>query len=146
MHSATFPEIFSFLDFFFPFQTLILFAYKVSKRLAQGYEGVNSLDQACKQHDIAYSKFKNTKERNLHDDNLAQEASRIALDANEPDYVRKDARLVTGIMGMKSRFGMGVTTKGGRVALKMAEDFQPQATATPPKTAVKKKKAPKPLQ
>ena len=37
---------------------------KVQKRLKEGYKGVNSLDKACKQHDISYSKNKNTKERN----------------------------------------------------------------------------------
>ena len=30
---------------------------------------------------------------------------------NLPDYERKDARLVTGIMGVKSRFGMGIKKK-----------------------------------
>ena len=35
-------------------------------------------------------------------------ASQIALNPNLPDYERKDARLVTGIMGVKSRFGMGI--------------------------------------
>lgn len=67
------------------------------------------------------------------------ESAKIANDETKPAYERKDARLVTGIMGAKSRFGMGVTTKGGRVALKMVKEFQPQATATTPKTTVKKK-------
>ena len=38
---------------------------------------------------------------------LLVRASQIALNPNLPDYERKDARLVTGIMGVKSRFGMG---------------------------------------
>lgn len=80
---------------------------KVQKRLKEGYQGINSLDKACKQHDIYYLKHKTTKERNAADDLLSKKASEIALDDNEPDYVRKDARLVTGVMGMKSRFGMG---------------------------------------
>lgn len=82
---------------------------KVQKRLKEGYQGLNSLDKACKQHDINYLKYKTTKERNAADDLLAKKASEIALDDNEPDYVRKDARLVTGFMGMKSRFGMGLS-------------------------------------
>ena len=84
---------------------------KVQKRLKEGYKGINSLDKACKQHDINYLKYKSTKERNAADDLLAKQASEIALDNNEPDYVRKDARLVTGVMGMKSRFGMGLSSK-----------------------------------
>lgn len=81
---------------------------KVQQRIAEGYEGINSLDKACKRHDIAYSENKSTKARNTHDDILANEASAIATNPEEPEYVRKDARLVTGVMGTKSRFGMGV--------------------------------------
>ena len=83
---------------------------KLDKRLSEGYTGVNSLDKACRNHDIAYSKYKKTKDRNRADDILAQESSKIALDENKAEYERKDARLVTGIMGAKSRFGMGMAT------------------------------------
>ena len=89
---------------------------KVAQRLKEGYEGVNSLDKACKKHDIYYSQHKSTKERNTADDVLANAASKIALDPNEEEYVRKDAKLVTGIMGMKSRFGMG-SKNGERCSL-----------------------------
>lgn len=84
---------------------------KVEKRLEEGYEGVNSLDKACKQHDIFYSQHDKTKDRNVSDDILAKQAAEIALDSSEPEYVRKDAKLVTGIMAMKSRFGMGIKKK-----------------------------------
>jgi len=80
---------------------------KVDKRVAEGYEGVNDLDKACKVHDLAYKKGKNTKSRNIADDQLAQEAASIANNPNRPDYVRKDARTVTAVMATKSRFGMG---------------------------------------
>ena len=81
---------------------------KVKKRVSEGYQGVNKLDNACKEHDIYYSKYKNTQARNVADDILASKASQIALNPNLPDYERKDARLVTGIMGVKSRFGMRI--------------------------------------
>ena len=84
---------------------------KVNKRLQEGYQGINSLDKRCKEHDIFYSKNKTTKARNIADDILAKQASEIALDPNEPEYVRNDAKLVTGIMGLKSRFGMGLKKK-----------------------------------
>ncbi len=84
---------------------------KYRKRLREGYEGVNSLDRACKEHDLAYSKMKSTKQRNIADDILANKASEIALNPNKPDYERKDAKLVTGVMAMKSRFGMGKNLK-----------------------------------
>ena len=84
---------------------------KVKKRVSEGYQGVNKLDNACKEHDIYYSKYKNTQARNVADDILASKASQIALNPNLPDYERKDARLVAGIMGVKSRFGMGIKKK-----------------------------------
>lgn len=89
---------------------------KVQQRLKEGYEGVNSLDRACKQHDIFYSQHSKTKDRNISDDILAKQAAEIALDPSEPEYVRKDAKLVTGIMGMKSRFGMGMSKNGEKTS------------------------------
>ena len=101
------------------FQNTLKYSYcgpgtKVIKRVSEGYQGVNKLDNACKEHDISYSKYKNTKARKVADDILASKASQIALNPNLPDYERKDARLVTGIMGLKSRFGMGIKKKQGR--------------------------------
>jgi transposase InsO family protein len=81
---------------------------KVDQRLAEGYKGVNSLDEACRRHDVAYKENKKSKERNVFDDILAEEAAHIANDESRPEYERRDARLVTGIMGMKSRFGLGL--------------------------------------
>lgn len=82
---------------------------KVRQRLIEGYEGVNSLDAACKQHDIYYSKYKRTKDRNKADDILANAASKIILDENKPEYERKDAKTVAAIMAAKSKLGMGMS-------------------------------------
>lgn len=81
---------------------------KLEKRLNEGYQGVNTLDKHCKEHDIFYSKHKKTKDRNYADDILSREANKIVLDETKPEYERRDAKLVSGIMGLKSRFGMGV--------------------------------------
>ena len=56
----------------------------------------------------AYLKNKSTKERNIADDILTNNASTIPTDPEQPKYVRNYAKLVTGIIGMKSRFGMGI--------------------------------------
>jgi hypothetical protein len=82
---------------------------KVKRRMKEGYKGVNSLDEACKRHDLAYGEeYSETKDRNAADDVLAMDAARIALYENKSAYERRDARLVTGIMGTKSRFGFGL--------------------------------------
>jgi hypothetical protein len=80
---------------------------KLNKRLIEGYKGVNDLDKACLQHDLAYDKNKDTKNRNIADNELAREANRLANDTNQPDYVRKDARRVAALMSTKSWLGMG---------------------------------------
>ena len=59
-------------------------------------------------HDIFYSKNTSTKDRKNADDILAREATKVSLDETKTQYERNDARLVTGIMGIRSRCGMGL--------------------------------------
>lgn len=80
---------------------------KLSKRLSEGYKGINSLDKACLKHDIAYAThMHSTPSRNRSDDVLSAEASKIALDDDSPNYEKQDAKLVNAIMASKSRFGL----------------------------------------
>jgi hypothetical protein len=79
---------------------------KLDKRLAQGYRGVNQLDKACLNHDIAYSKNSDTASRNMADDVLAAAASQTTL-GDAPENEKKSARTVSAIMSAKSRFGLG---------------------------------------
>ena len=81
---------------------------KVAKRLNDGYKGVNILDRQFKIHDIAYLKNKSTKDRNITNDILTNNASTIPIDSEQLKYFKNDAKLVNGIMGLKSRFGMGI--------------------------------------
>jgi len=81
---------------------------KLSKRLTEGYGGVNQLDRACFDHDMAYAAHKDTTSRNHADDVLAAAASKIALSDDAPEYEKKDARTVAATMSAKSRLGMGV--------------------------------------
>lgn len=48
----------------------------LDKRLARGDSGINPLDSACKQHDIAYSKSKESKKRSEADKILQKEAQK----------------------------------------------------------------------
>lgn len=47
---------------------------KLAKRLASGDLGINKLDKACKDHDIAYSKYSDTANRYVDDNILAQKS------------------------------------------------------------------------
>jgi hypothetical protein len=40
---------------------------KLSKRLARGDQGVNKLDEACKEHDIAYNNHEDLQQRHKAD-------------------------------------------------------------------------------
>jgi hypothetical protein len=95
---------------------------KLEKRLQQGYRGVNNLDRACMQHDIAYSKNSDTKNRNFADDILAKIAMDIVNDVNAPAYERQQARTVAAIMAAKSRFGLGTKPKK-QVRFEEQQDF-----------------------
>ena len=47
---------------------------KLQKRLARGDKGINPLDAACKEHDIAYSQSKDIKDRHQADRVLSEKA------------------------------------------------------------------------
>lgn len=80
---------------------------KLSERLSRGDPGINRLDEACKQHDIAYAKYSDDKSRNIADRILANQAwERVkSSDANLAE--RAAAWAVTTTMNAKSKLGMG---------------------------------------
>lgn len=47
---------------------------KLIKRLARGDQGINPLDKACRNHDIAYWKHKDIEERHKTDQILANQS------------------------------------------------------------------------
>ena len=84
---------------------------KLEKRLLRGDKGVNELDEACKQHDIAYSNFKDIQTRNIADRRLAEVAAQ-RFKASDAGVGEKIAALgVTGAMKLKSKMGMGLKRK-----------------------------------
>lgn len=80
---------------------------KLDKRLARGDLGINQLDQACKEHDIAYSQHKDISKRHQADKALINRAwERVkAKDSNLQE--RAAALLVTNMMKAKVKLGMG---------------------------------------
>lgn len=84
---------------------------KLEKRLARNDPGINELDRACKDHDIAYTKFQSTKERNLADTILANKAWQRAKASNSSISERAAALAISGIMNAKTSIGMGLGAK-----------------------------------
>ena len=85
---------------------------KLKERLARGDPGINPLDAACKEHDIAYSKNRD----NL---NARHAADRVLTERAWKRVLAKDANLgekaaawgVANTMKAKTKLGIGVTRK-----------------------------------
>lgn len=83
----------------------------LQKRLARNDPGINGLDQACKDHDIAYSQNSDIVERNRADSILAKKAWE-RYRSKDASFGEKVAALgVSGVMKMKSKLGMGATIR-----------------------------------
>lgn len=84
---------------------------KLQDRLIRGDPGINRLDRACKDHDIAYSKFKNTSDRHIADKILAEKAWQRAKSVDSSLSERANAYLVSNAMKLKVKTGMGLKRK-----------------------------------
>lgn len=87
---------------------------QLEARLARGDPGINKLDRACKDHDIAYSATKNSKSRIEADKALVARALPRIYSKDSKLSERAAALLVTGLMGAKiglSKIGLGLSKK-----------------------------------
>lgn len=80
---------------------------KLDKRLARGDRGINRLDQACKEHDIAYSQHKDINSRHKADKILIDKAWERVKSKDSNLGERANALLVTNMMKAKVKLGMG---------------------------------------
>lgn len=89
---------------------------KLAERLARGDPGINPLDAACKEHDIAYSRNRdNVAARNSADGVLAEKAWRRVLAKDAGIDERLTAYTVANTMKVKSKLGMGVARRRRRM-------------------------------
>lgn len=84
---------------------------KLNNRLARGDKGVNKLDEACKEHDIAYSKYPDLERRHAADNILSNKALKRFEDKTSSIGEKISSLMVSGIMGVKTKLGMGVRRK-----------------------------------
>lgn len=80
----------------------------MKKRIANGDQGINGLDKACKQHDIAYDRHPSGIERKKADNILAGTAWNRFKSSDASIGERISALSVAGIMKAKTKLGMGV--------------------------------------
>ena len=83
----------------------------LAKRLQRGDPGINKLDAACKQHDIAYSKYSDSTNRAKADKELAERAWERVKSSDASFGEKAAAWSVTNIMKAKSKFGGGIKKK-----------------------------------
>lgn len=80
---------------------------KLKQRLARGDQGINKLDEACKEHDIAYSKFTDNLNRSVADRVLAEKAWQRVKSSDASIGEKTAALAVTAAMRTKSAIGGG---------------------------------------
>ncbi|XP_044736987.1 uncharacterized protein LOC123298951 [Chrysoperla carnea] len=113
-------------------------------RLARGDQGINKLDSACKNHDIAYSKYKDLNNRHKADLELADKAwSRVkSTDAGFGE--RAAAWAVTNAMKAKVKLGMGYVDRSQKKKKKQVKKQRKipfRAAVKSARDALKKTKA-----
>lgn len=92
---------------------------KLQKRLSRGDPGINILDKACKQHDIAYSRYSDNLNRSIADRALAEKAWQRVKSSDASIGERAAALAVTAAMKAKTTFGGGKRKRrGGRKTAK----------------------------
>jgi len=94
---------------------------RLSERLARGDQGINSLDAACREHDIAYSRSNDLTERHVADRILAEKARRRIIARDSTLGERAAATAVWAAMKAKTKIGMGMKTKTTRTKKNMAK-------------------------
>lgn len=80
---------------------------RLSKRLARGDKGINPLDEACKEHDVAYSQFQDLQNRHEADKTLSQKAWQRFRSKDAGIGEKTAALTIAGIMKGKTKLGMG---------------------------------------
>ncbi|KAG7196480.1 hypothetical protein KM043_000036 [Ampulex compressa] len=92
---------------------------RLKERLTRGDPGINPLDVACKEHDIAYSRNRDDiAARNEADRVLANKAWNRVLAKDSTFSEKAAAYAVTSAMKIKNTFGMGLKRKRGVVVKK----------------------------
>lgn len=86
---------------------------RLQERLLRGDSGINPLDAACKEHDIAYSKSNELYDRHKADKTLADIAwKRVKQSSSLKEKLA--ALSVTAAMKTKTKLGMGINKKKKR--------------------------------
>lgn len=96
---------------------------RLKERLAHGQRGINLLDEACREHDIAYAQHADLKERHEADKILVEKAWDRAK--HSPSVGERIAALsVAGIMKAKTKLGLGLGKRRWQQGMGMKKTFR----------------------
>lgn len=116
---------------------------KLEKRLARGDPGINRLDVACKDHDIAYSKHSDSGERSLADKSLQEAAMKRVFSKDASLGERATALGVAAAMKAKrslTKVGKGMTQANKRCVNKKKKEIAVAKLIKNARAAIKKSK------
>lgn len=102
---------------------------KLERRLKRGDPGINELDRACKEHDIAYSKYSDTANRAKADTSLADQAWRRVISSDATFGERAAALAVSAAMKVKTAVGGGKRRRRGKKPVKKGGNVKKRKTA-----------------
>ncbi|KAK4871889.1 hypothetical protein RN001_016013 [Aquatica leii] len=115
---------------------------RLTKRLARGDKGINPLDEACREHDIAYSQTNDLSKRHEADRKLGSIAWQ-RFRSKDASFGEKAAALtISGVMKGKTKLGMGQKRKKKRGSInlkstvKQAMKVLRQQKVSPPKQRI----------
>ncbi|VDO29408.1 unnamed protein product, partial [Brugia timori] len=92
---------------------------KLKERLKEGDEGINPLDKAAKQHDIAYASSSNINDRLEADKILENQAWNRVTSNDAPFFQEKvPAYITTNLMKVKRMAGAGISGKKLKKSIK----------------------------
>ena len=80
----------------------------LEERLSRGDRGINELDEACREHDIAYTQYKDNESRRIADRTLAGKAWERVKAWDSGISERAYAAAVAAAMKAKSALGSGL--------------------------------------
>lgn len=96
---------------------------KLEKRIKRGDMGINPLDAACKQHDIAYSQNNNNMDERHKADKILTEKAWQRFKSKDAKFGEKaSALLITNAMKAKTKLGLGGKPTFSK-AIKNIRDF-----------------------
>lgn len=87
---------------------------KLQERLARGEVGINPLDSACREHDIAYEKSSKLSDRHEADKTLAESAKKRIFAGDSSLLERFNSLGVWGAMKVKRHLGLGLKKRRRR--------------------------------